>query len=287
MRITSFHNSCFKDFAIGLLIFLFISVDVLIAQSSVDYDTDVLQESLYVHITRTLRNQNSISFPALPANKSELLEINKRYYPQAVLNNDTLLIPYPSRKVKELPELKYIIPRDFFNGSSEQVCLQPDISLTFNRSKSTITMNKSYPMTFYRSPKIRIQSLEQIKKALEYIFDMILPCAFSQIDHKNQIKGIIHYKGYIPHDIDLENDEQFSIFLECLRREGSMYYYPSKVDNLEENLMIYGLLYVINDEFRQYYHFGELTIIFNKENFLSQSELKLILYPFIKNIEAM
>jgi hypothetical protein len=276
-----------SDAVFFIITLLYLFNGILFAQSPEDYDTDVLQESLYVRIVKILTNKESIEPPFSPDNIDELLTINQRYYPGANLSKDTLFIPYPARKVKELHRIEYTIPPDYFDKSKQSSFLKPNIKLSFNARKSTVTMNNSYPMSFYRSPQIAAHSPDRTREAIEYIFDIILPCGFSQIDHLQQVSGIIYFRGYSSHEIELRNNQELFLFLECLRRDGSLYFYPSKIDDLEHNLMIFGLLYVMNVEFPKLYHFGELTVIFNKGNIFSPSELKLILYPFIKNVDAM
>ena len=97
------------------------------------------------------------------------------------------------------------------------------------------------------------------------------------------IKGMIKYKGYKIHDVDLQNSEQWLNLLEVLRQQGALYFYPSKIDDVEAHLMIYGLLYVIERGKASFYHFGELTVTFSKNNKLPENEFKLILYPYILN----
>jgi hypothetical protein len=199
-----------------------------------------------------------------------------------------LTISYPEKKIKELKEIRYLIPRDYFNRKEKVSFLQPDIHLLYNQDKSTVTLNRSYTFSFYRIPGMQRNSLEQSRDAIQQIFNLIFP--YPQIQDNpiyQEIKGIIYFKGYQVHEIKLDSAKQLFIFWECLRKDGSLYFYPSKIDDLDERLIIHGILYVIKDEIVNIYHFGELTISFRNSSQPIIAEFKLIFFPFIKNLKAV
>ena len=246
--------------------------------------TDVLQESLYVQLLAEINNPDRAITTNLPQNKFKLLQRSLRYYPKALLRDDFLIIPYPDRKVKKFKEIKYFIPTEYFSKNSKIVSLQPEIDLYLNLDKSTLTVNNSYPLSYYRSPGLKNISLQQSKKVLQYIFNILLP-------YTNRIKkgtdydtqAVVHYKGYKEHTIRLDSEIKFYAFWESLCGQGSLYFFPAKIDDLEKQIIAYGLLYVMKDDISNAYHFCELKVAFLKQHKSEKVELQLDFYPFIMN----
>jgi len=260
------------------------STSRIIINSPDYYTTDALQESLYVRIIKEMENSGQDISPPPPENNFQLLSRYLEYYPKATLRGDNLIIPYPPRKVETFKEIRYIIPNNYFTNANKPLPLQPDIRLQFNQGKSTLTINESYSLSFYRSPNLKNISLQQSKNALQNVFNLIIPVEKKYLQPVDQnVKTFIDYRGYKKHQIRLESDQQLSAFLECLCRQGSLYFFPSKIDDLEERIIIYGLLYVIKDDILELYHFGELTVNFSKTHLNRITNLKLIFYPFIRN----
>lgn len=260
------------------------STSRIIINSPDYYTTDALQESLYVRIIEEMENSDQHFSPPPPQNNDQLLNMYLEYYPKATLRGDNLIIPYPPRKVETFKEIRYIIPNNYFTNANKPLPLQPDIRLKFNQGKSTLTINESYSLSFYRSPNLKNISLQQSKNALQNVFNLIIPVEKKYIQPVEQnIKTFIDYRGYKKHQIRLESDKQLSAFLECLCRQGSLYFFPSKIDDLEERIIIYGLLYVIKDDILGLYHFGELTVDFSKTYHNRITNIQLIFYPFIRN----
>jgi hypothetical protein len=252
------------------------------------HDTDALQENLYLRIISKLREPYQESTVRPAETSFQLLQNCLKYYSSATLDGNALIVSYPEQKIKEVKEIRYLIPRDYFKQKHNVVLLQPDIHLLYNQDKSTITLNRSYTFSFYRMPGIKSNSLEPSKAAIQQIFNLIFPYPQTHNhDFFRELKGIIYFKGYQAHEININTANHLFTFWECLRQDGSLYFYPSKIDDLHERLIIHGLLYVIKDEIVNIYHFGELTISFRKSSQPIISEFKLIFFPFIKNLKAV
>jgi hypothetical protein len=243
---------------------------------------DVLQESLYVLINEEIENPKQNYLYPFPQNEAQLLAQSQKYYPKAKLSDNTLVIPYPQHIVNSFNELRYNIPTNYFTNNS---LLEPLISLDLNPEKSTLKINNSYIASYYRSPGIRSNSVKACQKALKIIYNLILPPPFkSRAMIKQKIMPVVYYKGYQAHEIKLSSDQKFAAFWRSLHEQGSVYFYPSKFDELEENVQIFGLLYIIKDNVIDIHHFGELTVQVSKNYQNTISEFRLVFYPFIKNI---
>jgi hypothetical protein len=260
----------------------------IIIESSDIPNIDVLQESLYNRIIDEIDNPKQELFNSGPKNKLQLLRHSQKYYPKATLNNNTIIIPYPQRIVKEFKEIRYGIPSNYLNNKDKTYSLEPVIRLDLNPTKSTLMINKSYLLSYYRSPKIKKNSVHQCSKALQFVYNLILPLSSkNKPTIKQNVFPNISYKGYKSHEIILRSAGEFSAFWASLHRQGSLYFFPSKIDELEEYITIFGLLYVIKDEILDIHHFGEMTVSISKTYQETITEFKLIFYPFIKNNETI
>jgi hypothetical protein len=260
------------------------SAEKIIIEPSTDVATDALQESLYDQILAEINHPGRQTQFQPTANKSQLLQKCLHYYPKAKINGDTLIIPYPPQKVMGFKEIKYFIPQAYFDTDNKIFSLQPQIRLDLNPDKSTLKINNSYLLSFYRHPGIKSNSLQQSRQALQYIFNLLLPYtnkSGQRGDYSN--RAIVHYKGYKKHEIKLDSEKKFFAFWESLCGQGSLYFYPSKIDDLDNRIVIQGLLYVMKDDVLNAYHFGEITIAFSKQNSNDMYDLQLDFYPFIIN----
>jgi len=256
----------------------------IIIEPSESISTDVLQESLYVQLLMEINNPSREITAAFPQNKFQLLQRGLQYYPKAVLRGDTIIIPYPARKIKKFKEIKYFIPTEYFTEHSEIASFQPEIQLFLNPEKSTLIINNSYLLSYYRSPGINNKSLQQSIKVLQYIFNLLLPYTNNIRKIRGyDTKAVVYYKGYTEHTIKLDSEKKFYAFWESLCGQGSLYFFPSKIDDLEKRIIVYGLLYVIKDNILNAYHFGELTVAFSKQHKRERVELQLDFYPFVMN----
>ena len=100
------------------------------------------------------------------------------------------------------------------------------------------------------------------------------------------IKGSLLYKGYEPHTHWLTSLNQVRVFLDELAVEGSLYFYPSRIEIHENNIMINGLLYVIKNDILNIYHFADTTVLFTNASTPEYSEFKIKFYPYIKNLHV-
>ena len=146
----------------------------IISKPSDDFESDVLQENLYVQILSEINNAQFSTDNEPAQNKYQLLEKCRRYYPKAKLRSDTLIIPYPPQKLDRFKEIKYVIPEDYFKNKNTAY-LQPQIQLTLYQEKSTVMINKAYLLSYYRSPDIPGNSAQQYRSILQYIYNVVRP----------------------------------------------------------------------------------------------------------------
>jgi hypothetical protein len=248
-----------------------------------DVKSDVLQENLYVQILSEINTAPFIRDIKLSENKYQLLKKCQQYYPKVTLHDDTLIIPYPPQKLDRFKEVKYLIPGSYFS-TIKQTPLQPQIQLTFNPDKSTLMINHSYLLSYYRTPGIGENSLERYKVILQYIYNLLLPyTSVSDALERYNNDAVVHYKGYTEHDIKLDSGEKYLAFWESLCAQGSLYFFPSRIDDLETSIHVYGLLYVMKDDIVNAYHFGELEVSVSKEQLTEKYAIELDFYPFVVN----
>jgi hypothetical protein len=254
-----------------------------ISNPSHDITTDVLQEKLYIQIIAEINDPQSKFYHNPPTNRLQLLNIFRQYYPNVILINDTLVIPYPHPKVEKFREIKYIIPSDYFLNHKFHP-LQPQIQLKFNSDQSTLLINNSYYFSLYQAPVIHKSTIEQLQYVVKHIYNLFIP--YERLNEelkKYGNKAIVHYKGYKEHKIILNTGPQLNAFWESIFTQGSLYFFPSKIDDLESKVIIYGLIYVMKDDIITAYHFGELRITFLKQNLDNIYELVLDFYPLVVN----
>jgi hypothetical protein len=258
------------------------------SKPSHDFDIDELQERLYAQIISEINNPKSDILHLTIKDKNQLIEICQQYYPKAKLNGDTLIIPYPPQKVEKFKQIRYLIPPSYFEKNSTITSLQPQIELYLNPDKSTLLINNTYFISLYRSPRVDNSSIRQYKKILQYIFNLLLPYTYKMNTIGNsKNKTIVYYKGYKEHTIHLESAEKFYAFWESLCGQGALYFFPSKIDDIESSIIVHGLLYVMKDGSLNIYHFGELKVMFSKQYLNAGYEIQLNFYPFVidKQIE--
>ena len=250
-------------------------------------NTDILQEELYQYLLEGIEQKQSNTIRSVISNRPQLLDTAKQYYPLAELEGDELIIPYLHQKVKELKEIRYRISDNSFGPGKKEFVLNPQLIISHNASGSTLLFNNAFPVSFYRSPRVARTSLEQITVVLQRIYKMFFPLTRDLIEtNPMHITGYIHYRGYQVHENVFDSIEELSSLCWMLTKEGSVYFYPSKIDELEDTIMIYGLLYIMRDKKDMYYHFGEVSAIYGKANKPVLREFKLIFYPYIKNISG-
>ncbi len=110
---------------------------------------------------------------------------------------------------------------------------------------------------------------------------MFLPEINSKADSNiPDISGSVNYRGYEKHQILLNNKQQWIQFLHSLRKEGAFYFYPSKLD-YRGQIIIHGLLYIVNENSLNFYHFGEIMTRFSESDDKSKMSIELSLYPFL------
>ena len=253
------------------------------SKPSDDIESDVLQENLYIQIMSEINNPHFSTDNEPAQNKYQLLENCQRYYSKAKLRSDTLVIPYPPQKLDRFKDIKYVIPKDYFKNKNTAY-LQPQIQLTLNQEKSTVMINKAYLLSYYRSPVIPGNSSQQYRSILQYIYNLLLPYTnVSAVLERYNKKSIVRYKGYKEHVIKLDSGAKFLAFWESLCAQGSLYYFPSKIDDFESTIHIYGLLYVMKDDILHAYHFGELKVTILKQQLAEKYTLELDFYPFVVN----
>lgn len=251
-------------------------------------DTDVLQEDLYHRLVSRIENHTSINENPIPTTRFQFFQNSLKYYPEATLKGEMFIIPYPQGKFKNFKEMRYHIPSDFFKDNYPESSLQPEITLQKSTEKSTLIFNNAYTLVFYRSPGIKSDALLKSTQAIQKIYNLILPGSQkSEPDKSFYIKGTLFFKGYQPHTITFTTLSQLRLFLDELTVEGSLYFYPSRIEIHQKTIIINGLLYVIKDNILNIYHFAEIDIIFTNTSTPDYSEFKMTFYPYIKNLRAI
>jgi len=252
-----------------------------------DHDTDVLQEELYQRLKRKIDNHSPDKGNKAPKTQFQFLQNTIKYYPEAVLNGEILAIPYPQGKFPNLKEIRYHIPSDFFTNANPDLALQPEIVLDQGAERSTLTFNRAYTLIFYRAPETDDDALLESIHAIQKIYNLLLPDAQKPDSDKTLlIKGNLIYKGYQPHTIALTSLSQIRLFLDELLMEGSLYFYPSRIEIHKNNIMINGLLYIIKKDILNIYHFADTTVLFTNASTPEYSEFKIKFYPYIKNLHV-
>jgi len=256
----------------------------IIGKPGEEIASDVLQEKLYTQLLSEINNPRRRDHTILPENKYQLLQRCRQYYPKSIIRNDTLIIPYPPQKVDRFKEIKYFIPEGYFRNNNNFTSLQPQIQLHLNPEKSTLMINNSYLLSLYRSTDSHNNPLQHYKKVLQHVYNLLLPYTIIiRRQVKSNYNAFIHYKGYKEHNITLDSEEKFYAFWESLCGQGALYFFPSKIDDVETRIIVYGLLYVMRDDIINAYHFGELKVAFSKKNMDKIDELQLDFYPFVMN----
>ena len=248
-------------------------------------NTDVLQEDLYQRLKKRITN-HAVEEDHPPKTKFQFFQNSLKYYPQAILNGDEIVIPYPLGKFKKLTGIRYYIPSGFFENPGTDTTLQPEIILDQDSDRSTLIFNKAYSLVYYRSPGIADDDLFRSIRAIQKTYNLLLPGARMPDYNSILIKGNINYKGYQPHSIQINSLSQIMVFLDELAVEGSLYFYPSRIEIQEDRILIIGLLYVIKDDILNIYHFADTSIIFTNTITPEYSEFKIKFYPYIKNLHV-
>jgi hypothetical protein len=241
-------------------------------------DTYELQEDLFNRIKRSILEEPKNTKSLLT--KDKIFEKITQIYPNAIVNSDTVTIPHPKQGIKVMDGIEYLIQDTIFKPM-----VASRLKLNYNEENSTIILNNAYPISFYKSPQIENLPIDQLTIALESVYNL-----FIQFCHKNnvinfgQMTGEVQYRGYQKHNLDLKNIYEWNHFWNVLYNEGSVYFYPSRIDYLKNEINIQGLLYVIKDQNMNFYHFGELITHLPQERSELDVKLELNFYPFLSRI---
>jgi hypothetical protein len=238
-------------------------------------NTDELQESLYKKIASDILSVNSDDPSNLITSKKQLIDYLSDYYIHARMDLDTLIIPYPRQGIKELKQMKYLIA-----DKGAKINIDPILYLNEKR-KGTLMINDAYPVSSYRSDSGESNDLSELRNALKLMYRMfLLEIKSRAVKNDTDISGIVNYRGYEKHQIRLNNRQQWIHFLHSLRKEGAFYFYPSKLD-YRGQIIIHGLLYVVNENSLNFYHFGEVITKFSESDEKLKMNIELSLYPFL------
>ena len=235
-------------------------------------DTDELQENLFTALGKSIKTVGPVQ------HNSDVIKSIISVYNNIKIKKDTLQIDYPDIGMKALKNINYI-----FKKREDKEDFYSLISLQGNNIEETLTLNKSYPLSIYNNfNRIDKHKMEQ---AIAALYNQFIQMQFANYDFSQwQIKGIVKYRGYLYHDIIINNTLGWTAFLRELAKEGALYFYPSAIETAQDKIIVHGLIYILKDQQMNFYHFGEIVAKFNKLNNLNNIEIELNLYPFLSRV---
>lgn len=272
----------------SILISIQFSDDILIQipyEWAVAAETDKMQEYLYQRIASQVDKpelaESSINIPG----KSQLLDHIRQYYPECTIQGDIIRIPYPQLSTTMLKEIRYKITRPIFASGFDPAKINSIVALEYNKDDGIVTLNKTCKISFYNSPKRDSDNIDRSEFALQKLYNMLL--LFPKLNgegYYSELKGEVLYRGYKIYKLVLSTSQKWANFWAIVRNEGSMYFYPSRIDYLTDELVVEGLLYVIRDNNLDLYHFAELKAFFPEQENDVAMVLELNFYPFINRM---
>ncbi len=271
-----------SSLAISMVINLYADLYIKIPDKLIyPLDTDYLQETFFNRIINNLRNSIELPGDETSLTKDELIGIFKRKYKGSNLKNNTIIIPYKTKRFQKLESVQYFFSGSFFKSEVDISKIVPQIDLTHNETDGTLELNNSYSMSCSGLSQINQKSTEEIKRAIQYIYRMIL--AISPSNKETLIKGWTRFRGLLVNEVELTNARHWNSFWSSLWDEGEIFYYPSIIDYSKEDITIKGVVYVFPESESFFYHFGELTAVYRKNETNQPYALRLVFYPFIRD----
>lgn len=251
-------------------------------------DSDLLQRNLYQRIISALNKNESLESSMRFKSKLELLKYLKEYYPETIEQGDIFVVPYPQTLKQEIKEIRFKIKENTKQPGYNSINIDPILNFEFKQDKSILIFNKSCNISYYSPPYKKIRNLERTEQLLKKIFNMFLLFPFTtHLESYKDLTGEVYFRGYDVYKIELTINQQWSNFWQVLRNEGSIYFYPTKIDDFENEIVIGGFIYIIKDKRMDSYHFGELTIhVSDNMNDISLV-MKLNFYPFINRTNVV
>lgn len=214
-------------------------------------------------------------------NRAQFISLIKSNYPQSIIHSDTLLIPMPKRFNGNSSSIPYLIQKRLGRGT-----ILPLLSITEDKAAGTIRINNSSNISFYKAPSIHSRTMDKVKDALQktFIFARFYSLA-SVFNSDEPIAGDFNYEGYKKELLKFNNNQQSKKLFCALQKEGSIYFFPSHVDMLDNEIIVKGLIYIIKDENLNYYHFGELETRFSGK--AKGLKFRLTFYPYLSRIGVL
>jgi hypothetical protein len=251
-------------------------------------NSDILQENLYHRIISRLNNTDSaISLISLES-RLELLNYLKENYPEGNEQRDLFVIPYPQSLQHIINEIRYKIQVHQPGLGSNPINVDPIIQLEFKQDRGILILNNTCNISYYSPHDHNNSDLHNSEQVLKKIFNMFILIPFiADKEFNKNLKGQVYYRGYKVHTINLISDHQWSNFWQVLRMEGSLYFYPTKIDDLGNEMIIGGLIYIHRNKRMDFYHFGELTINIPMDKNGMELSMKLDFYPYINRANVL
>jgi hypothetical protein len=250
-------------------------------------DTDKMQDYLYQKIVSHLKKSEQVQSSKNIHNKSQLIDYLRQNYPQGTIQKDIIHIPYPKLSTKVLNEMRYKIARHIFDLGFDPTQINSIINLNYNKEDGTVILNNACRFSFYNSPKRDDGITDRSESALQQLYNMLL--LFPHVngeDSYSDLKGDIQYRGYKNYRLALSTSKKWAKFWQIVRQEGSVYFYPSHIAFLTDELVIEGLIYVIRDNNLNLYHFAELKAHFFEYKETTSMELDLNFYPYVNRMSV-
>jgi len=242
-------------------------------------NTDELQENLFRDLETVFRENNQNKQNKFLSLKERIKYITENY-PKSHIKEDTLKINYPNLGLKTLSEMNYILAQDNAGPKFSSI-----IQIKMNEAGSALLLNGRYPLSFYQAPGLNKDYKPIVKTAVEHLFNQFICMSFAAKEaYPWEISGTVKYRGYLYHNLSVPATAKWAALWQELKQEGALYFYPSSIDILENEIVVHGLIYILKDEQMNFYHFGEVAARFSDFQNLSRINIELNFYPFLSRV---
>lgn len=240
-------------------------------------DTDFLQEDFFQEIEKKMFESSHTNNPGLK-NKDIVLDIVKKFYKNARLFDNRIVVPYQTQRFDELKSLTYKIIR-----KEGYFTVEPDISLEQGNNQ-TFLFNKVINIPYYINNTME-EPIESAIKTLNFGYMLTFGKSFWPEDNIYDIKGTMRYRGFKIHDVSLRTTNDILSLLNIFHNKGSLYYYPSSFKFDKNTIIQKGILFLIsnNKMDSDYYHFAEIYIHFKNTDDPIPYFIEIVFYPYIRN----
>jgi hypothetical protein len=208
----------------------------------------------------------------------------RKYYPNVDIMADTIFIPYPDLGMKIIDKIKYSIPNNYFSDLPGKADIEAILKADFYKEKGILNLEKKYPVSIYLASGQEDSTINLAITRLQQIYtSFLMGSSPGTVSVDDRIEGSVKYRGYEAHDIKLNDFKEWNVLWNFLRKEGSIYYFPSRINVTNEGMTIRGLIYIFENVDLHFYHFGELILKYGSGK-NTDTNATLVLYPFLSRI---